>query len=177
MSASNNDAIVVLGCRVESSGQLSPTLARRAAWAAVAFEAKLARWVVPSGGRRWGDHVEAEQLASFLEQRGVPRANILPELYSLTTAENAVFSAKILQRAGARRALVVTCNWHMRRALACFRAVGVDALPLPVPTPPSTWAAWTMRRAHELFSGQLDAWMIERLGRVRLRGGSHPWSS
>lgn len=177
MSASNNDAIVVLGCRVESSGQLSPTLARRAAWAAVAFEAQLARWVVPSGGRRWGDHVEAEQLALFLEHRGVPRADILPELYSLTTAENAVFSAKILRRAGVRRALIVTCNWHMKRALACFRAVGVEALPLPVPTPPSTLAAWTFRRAHELFSAQLDAWTIERLEKVRLRGGSHPWNA
>lgn len=177
MSTSNNDAIVVLGCRVEASGELSATLARRAAWAAVAHEAKLARWVIPSGGRRWGEHVEAEQLAAFLERRGVPSADILPELYSLTTAENAVFSTKILQRAGAKRALVVTCNWHMRRALACFRALGVEALPLPVPTPPSSLAAWTLRRAHELFSGRLDAWMIERLERVRVRGGAHPWSN
>ncbi|NUP06402.1 MAG: YdcF family protein [Polyangiaceae bacterium] len=169
------DAIVVLGCRVEPSGDLSPTLTRRAAWARAAFEAKLGRYVVPSGGRRWGDHVEAEQLSRWLARGGVPSDAIFAERLSLTTAENAVFSAEVLTRLRVRRAVIVTCAWHMQRALACFRRAGVDALPLPVPAAPSTLFARLYRSGHEIVSSRLDAMTMERIRRVRATRGSHPF--
>lgn len=168
------DAIVILGCRVEDDGALSTTLQRRADWAVVAHRAGLGRWVVPSGGRRWGPHVEAERIEAYLAERGVPREAIYPELMSLTTAENAVFTAELLGRIGARRALLVTCEWHMPRALDSFRALGVEALPLPVWKAPSTLWAQARRAAHEAVSRRLDAWTIARVRRARARR-SHPF--
>lgn len=170
------DAIVVLGCRVEDDGELSSTLRRRADWAVVAHRVGLGRWVVPSGGRRWGAHVEAERLEVYLARGGVPRDAIYPELMSLTTAENAVFTAELLRRIGARRALVVTCAWHMARALASFRALGVDALPLPVPEGPATLWEGVRRRAHEAVSRRLDAWTVGRVRRARARR-PHPFDT
>jgi uncharacterized SAM-binding protein YcdF (DUF218 family) len=160
----------VLGCRVELSGALSATLRRRADWAYVAARAGLARFVITSGGRRWGEYVEAERVAHYLVGRGLPEAGVFPELCSLTTSENALFSTALMARLGARRALVVTCNWHMPRALACFRALGVEALPLSVLTPPSTLLRTLYRRGHEVVAGRIDRSYLHSVGR-----GSHPF--
>ncbi|MBL8740779.1 MAG: YdcF family protein [Myxococcales bacterium] len=170
MSSTPNDALVVLGCRVELTGELSATLRRRADWAFVAARAGLASMVVASGGRRWGDHVEAEVVTSYLVGRGLSPSAVFPELCSLTTSENALFSSTLLRRIGARRALVVTCNWHMPRALACFRALGVDALPLSVPTPPSSLLSTLYRRGHEVVASRIDRSYLRSVHRP-----SHPF--
>lgn len=156
---------------------MSQTLRRRADWASVAFHAKLGRFVVPSGGRRWGEHVEADRTARYLEAGGVPEGMIFPELMSLTTAENAVFSAGVLARLGARRALVVTCDWHMSRALTCFRRAGVDALPLPVPAAPADLWTRLYRVGHETVSTRLDGWTLSRIERTREVRGAHPFDA
>jgi uncharacterized SAM-binding protein YcdF (DUF218 family) len=50
---------------------------------------------------------------------------------SLTTAENAEFSAPMLRQAGLREVLLVTSAWHMPRSMeACARA-GIAAIPAP----------------------------------------------
>ena len=53
--------------------------------------------------------------------------------------------AALLEQHGLGRVLLVTSALHMPRALACFRAAGVDAVP-----------ATTDTRAHEPYSGALD---------------------
>ena len=52
---------------------------------------------------------------------------------SLTTYQNALYSAGILRRAGVPAALVVTNPWHMARALCAFRAVGYPVVAAPTP--------------------------------------------
>ena len=160
----------MLGCRVELSGALSATLRRRADWAFVAARAGLAPVVIASGGRRWGEHVEADVVTRYLLGRGLSAAADYPELCSLTTSENALFSARLLRRLGARRALIVTCNWHMPRALLCFRSLGIDALPLSVPTPPATLFATIYRRGHEVVASRIDRSYLQSVHR-----GEHPF--
>lgn len=109
-------------------------------------------------------------MTRYLVARGLPAAAVFPELCSLTTSENALFSAALLRRIGARRALIVTCNWHMPRALACFRSLGVDALPLSVPTPPSTLLATLYRRGHEVVARRIDRRYLQSVHRA-----SHPF--
>jgi uncharacterized SAM-binding protein YcdF (DUF218 family) len=125
------DAIVVLGCRVLPSGRPTTAAARRASRAAQAYAEGIAPHVVASGGRRWGQLIEADMLHRELMRGGVPQDAITRELWSLTTHENAIFTAEILRRRGARRIAVVTCDWHADRAIANFQAAGVDAWPLP----------------------------------------------
>src|SRR5689334_13411682 len=90
------DAIVVLGCRILPTGRPSPPAARRAMAAARAYEQGVAPIIVASGGRRWGTHVEARVLRQELCRRGVPEAAVVEELCSLSTYENAIFSAAVL---------------------------------------------------------------------------------
>jgi uncharacterized SAM-binding protein YcdF (DUF218 family) len=167
--------IVVLGCRVEADGTPSPALLRRAAWARAAFEADVGDTIVASGGRPWHGHVEADAVSTYLVARGVPREHILRELASLTTAENAFFTAEIMRSLGARRAVVVTCSWHMPRALRCFRAVGIQATPLHAPAPPSGPLRAIRRAIREALSDRLDAFNLRRIAALRERGALHPF--
>jgi uncharacterized SAM-binding protein YcdF (DUF218 family) len=52
---------------------------------------------------------------------------------SLTTYQNAFYSAEILRHAGVSSALVVTDTWHMARALWSFYAVGYPVVAAQVP--------------------------------------------
>jgi uncharacterized SAM-binding protein YcdF (DUF218 family) len=171
----SDDVAVVLGCRVEDSGEPSGALRRRASWAAAAYRAGLASRIIAAGGRRWGDHVEAEATFRWLVQSGVPEDRILMELCSLTTAENAIFSAPLLRSLSKSRAIVVTCAWHMPRAVACFRAVGIEAIALSAPPPPSTLVTKVRRKVHELLSGRLDRHNFARIAAIRARGDAHPF--
>ena len=158
------DAIVVLGCRIAPSGSPAPPAARRAATAARAFLGGTAPWIVVSGGRRWGSHIEARVMARTLHEAGVPARAVVEELCSLSTRENAVFSAALLRRLGARRAAIVTCPWHMARALASFRAAGVSAVPLPTERPDLPPLSRLYLAAHEIVCRRLDARAMRRSG-------------
>jgi uncharacterized SAM-binding protein YcdF (DUF218 family) len=172
------DAIVVLGCRIAPSGRLAPAeggtlapaegstlgapAARRAATGASAFFAGIASRIVVSGGRRWGSQSEARALRRALLLAGVPAAAVVEELCSLSTYENAVFSAAVMARMGARRAAVVTCPWHMARALGSFRAAGVDAEPLPAGTVEMSRIERLYLEIHEVVCTALDARAMRR---------------
>jgi uncharacterized SAM-binding protein YcdF (DUF218 family) len=125
---------VVLGCRVrlDAAGRLAPgALARRVEMGASTYldgggAAGAATLVVASGGRRWDDHVEADAMARELVARGVPERAIARERCSLSTRDNARFTAEVLARRGIRRVTVVTCSWHLARAVLLFTEVGLE---------------------------------------------------
>lgn len=145
------DAIVVLGCRVLPSGRLTAAAEGRAEAAAAAYRAGLAPRIVASGGRRWGAQIEALALQRSMIARGVPRAAIIPELWSLTTCENAIFSAALLRRLGARSAVIVTCSWHVRRALMSFRSTGLEAAAWPPASPPRDLPTLLLETGRHLY--------------------------
>jgi len=152
------DAIVVLGCRVEDDGELSHAAARRAQGALELFEVGRAPTIVTSGGKRWGGAVEALAFAEQLIAWGVPRAAVYPELSSLTTAENAAYSVALVSRLVGRRPRieVVTCAWHLPRALESFRRFDADVDGLGVePPPPTALVSWA-RVVREAVSRRLD---------------------
>jgi uncharacterized SAM-binding protein YcdF (DUF218 family) len=156
------DAIVVLGCRVTPSGRPGQPLARRVARAAEALRDGAAPVVIVSGGRRWGQHVEARVMRRELLAHGASDDAILEEMCSLSTCENAIFTSAILRRLAARTAFVVTCSWHLDRALASFRSVGVDAIGLPAFPPPLGPLDRARIEAHEAVCRPLDASAVAR---------------
>ncbi len=68
----------------------------------------------------------------FLLAYGVPESAILLENNSTSTRENALFSRPIL--AGFSGPFVlVTSDYHMYRAVRCFKRAGIDVAPRPAP--------------------------------------------
>jgi uncharacterized SAM-binding protein YcdF (DUF218 family) len=162
------DAIVLLGCRIGPSGRPMLAATRRAETAARAYREGVASVIIVSGGRRWGAHAEATALTDELVRQGVPEAAITAELCSLSTHENAVFSAAILRRLGARTAAVVTCWWHVPRALENFRAAGVDAVGIPTDVRDLGPGGRAHVTTHEIVAGWFDAWARRRDAALRV---------
>jgi len=133
------EAIIVLGGGVMPRPEARPypdlqSGSDRVWHAARIFRAGKAPLVILSGGviPRLGIEVsEAEAMRIFLVDLGVPAKAIRLEKRSRNTYENAVFSEEILRESGLTRVLLVTSALHMPRALAAFRAAGVEAIPAP----------------------------------------------
>ena len=89
--------------------------------------------VIVSGGHTKGGQnpSEANVTASFFARQ---RTEVTPtelEEVSTDTYESAMQLAPVLAKRGARNVLLVTSDMHMLRALATFRARGIDAIPAP----------------------------------------------
>lgn len=153
-AAPRPDAVVVLGCRVPSTayGQLH----RRAQVAARAYHELRPRLVVASGGRPWHGVAEASALRDYMLAEGVPDGAIVRELLSLTTLENAIYSSEILRDASLSRPLIVTSDWHMERALACFAACGLHPTARAAQTPFRGPFATAKRRVGERIRRRVD---------------------
>jgi len=134
------DAAVVLGGAIRGAPPdwSYPDLGRAAdrVWhAARLYHARKApRIIVSGGGLPWlGERaVEADGMRRFLTDLGVPPEAVLLEGRSRNTRENALYTAEIVRAEGIDRVLLVTSALHMPRALATFRAVGIDAIPAPI---------------------------------------------
>ena len=148
-------AIVVLGCAIEGGA-----FRRRAGAAADLFSELSPRnpdlVVVATGGRAWKGRLEADVLFRLLAARGVPEKRIARERCSLSTRGNARFTAGILHRTGLHRIALVTCDWHMPRAMALFTRVGFDVLPVGVPGPDPGYLWRLYRAAHERVAMRID---------------------
>jgi uncharacterized SAM-binding protein YcdF (DUF218 family) len=121
------DVIVVLGAALLPDGRLGYALAGRVDGAIRAYHAGRATRLLMTG------RYEARAMRDHAVGRGVPERAILLEETALTTRQNALASALILERERLARVLLVTQPYHMRRSLAAFRRVGVEAAPLDIP--------------------------------------------
>ena len=90
---------------------------------------------------------EARHLAHLLVEAGVPSAHILVEERSRNTRENALFTKHLLTGYPQLHSLLlVTSAYHQRRALGCFRRVGLHPAAFPTDfraaSPAHTFSYW-----------------------------------
>jgi uncharacterized SAM-binding protein YcdF (DUF218 family) len=126
------DAIVVLGAPLRADGSLSPQAEERVAVAIDLWRRGLAPVICLVGGHGpaaiAGTAAEAEGMARWVRQRGVPESAIRVDRQSRSTLENAQRAAEILLPEGRRRVWLVTQPFHTRRARWYFRRAGFEAL-------------------------------------------------
>jgi uncharacterized SAM-binding protein YcdF (DUF218 family) len=132
------DALVVLGAgrvrgqREYAGDVLGPMSLERLRYA-VRLHRRTGLPILLSGGSTHPDdrRSEAELMADTLlaDFRLTP---LWLETQSRNTCENASRTAEVLKEAGLGRVFVVTHAMHMPRAMMCFQAAGVSALPAPM---------------------------------------------
>ncbi len=83
--------------------------------------------LIPSGGKGSDESIsEAEAMASYLREKGIPEDHILVENQSMTTFENLQFSKALIEtRPGNHYTALVTSNYHVYRALRYCRKIGL----------------------------------------------------
>lgn len=149
------DALVVLGCRVPG-GKLSHASLRRVERAAAAYAEHGAELVIASGGKVWDGRRECAVFAEGLLARGVPSERLRQEAFSLTTRGNALAVARLLRDRNVARLGVVSCDWHLPRALLLFRRLGLTPIGVPAPSPPRPIPIRAARAVRERLSLALD---------------------
>jgi len=137
-------AIVVLGAgsftvhgAYQRLGVLDLNSSSRVLEAAHVFRSFDPAWIISSGGAPDGVDLEpsAVTMCDALVRLGIPRERIVLESRSRNTREEALLVAPLVRSLPVDRVVIVTTDIHMRRALAAFRAAGVEATPAPALDP------------------------------------------
>ena len=149
MRAWRPDVLLLLGVELAEGDEPTAELLARADAAARACAATPEAAIVVCGGVLPGHaRAEADVLAELLALRGVANARIIREDRSQNTAENLRFAARLLGGAKGKRALVVTSDYHLCRAVMTARRQGFDAKGIAAVLPHD--AAWRTLRKKEL---------------------------
>ena len=159
-------SLVLLGCRLRKRGVLSAAAERRALRAAEAFRAGLSPHILVCGGKAWSGVREADALCAFLLGAGVPANALEAELCSRSTRQNARFAARMLLPRGVRRIGLVTCDWHMARALRSFEGAGFEPVALPAAAPRLHGVPALLRVVRERLSLLVDHAVTRGFSRV-----------
>ena len=134
----HHDVGIVLGGMAEYNNDLGELSIRRGGdriWQAITLyrSGKIDKLLI-SGDN--GDLIdkglhEAAQMKATLIKWGIPEKDIIVETVSRNTHENAVETKKVLTTSYPhyKSFLLITSGRHMRRALACFDAVGMNCTP------------------------------------------------
>jgi uncharacterized SAM-binding protein YcdF (DUF218 family) len=93
------------------------------------WQAKRAPLIFTSGD------VDAGSMLEQFRARGIPETSLDGEDCSLTTWENAVFTAAVLQPQGMQKIILITDEPHMWRSLLVYRALGFSVIPRTTPVP------------------------------------------
>lgn len=116
----------MLGAPLRADGSLSVAGSERVDEGARLWHEGLAPLLAFTGGAPHSA-AEAPAMAARAEELGVPRSALIVESESITTAENAQFTAKLLRERGVQSVWVVSQPFHLRRGRRLLRQQGLQA--------------------------------------------------
>jgi uncharacterized SAM-binding protein YcdF (DUF218 family) len=137
------DAIVLLGGGIKGADapqRPMPDLndaADRVWFASQLYLKQKAPIIIATGGTlSWTgtQQTEANAMKMILQDLGIPESRIIEEGQSLTTQENAQYTAQLLAQTKAQRIFLVTSAAHMPRAYRVFRHELPNMVIIPAPT-------------------------------------------
>lgn len=118
------DVGMVLGARAFPSGP-SAFLAARLDVAIDLYERGLIRAILVTGDGRPGSHNEPLIMRTYLEEHGIPAERIVEDPAGFDTYDSCVRARDVF---GVTEVTIITQGYHLNRAVAACRAVGVDAV-------------------------------------------------
>ncbi|MFC8277144.1 vancomycin high temperature exclusion protein [Streptomyces sp. NPDC057271] len=125
------DVAVVFGAGLWK-GRPTPYLAHRLDTAAELYRAGKVKVVLVTGDNSRVEYDEPDAMRAYLTERGVPDRHIVSDYAGFDTWDSCVRAKKIF---GVDRAVLVTQDFHIRRAVALCRAAGIDAYGVKVVEP------------------------------------------
>lgn len=121
------DVIIVLGAQVKPEGIPSEALRRRMALALKRYEERPVPVICCGAQGRGEPAPEGDFMCGWMIENGLAPEHAISENQSFDTLQNIENAKAIMEARGFTRALVVTSDYHVRRALAICRRYGVSA--------------------------------------------------
>ncbi len=115
---------IVLGAGLRADGSPKPYLRIRLEDTLRLYEDGKVRAILVSGDHGQVDYDEVAAMTSWLVEHGVPAGKVVADHAGFDTYDSCVRAHEIF---GVRAALVVTQEFHVRRAVFLCRAAGIDA--------------------------------------------------
>jgi len=134
----NGDVLIVLGGDIVAPGMIGMSSYWRSFYTVRAWRTGHYHSIILTGKDI------ASLMRDCITSQGVPPQVVLLENASQSTRENALYVTALL-RGDARRKVLLTSDFHMRRALSAFRKAGIEASPLPIPDAHKRLGDWTQR--------------------------------
>ena len=145
-----SQAMIVLGAQVYPSGAVSPQLELRLQAALDSYRQN-PRLIVVCGAQ--GDNEpapEGDVMRQWLIDHGVPEAQVVSETQSYNTRQNLQNAAQLLPQ-DVTNVTVVTSDYHLPRALAIARDLGLSADGIGSPCRPEI-GHWLKNHSRELLA-------------------------
>jgi vancomycin permeability regulator SanA len=115
---------LVLGAQVDPDGTPSPFLTARLSLAQRLYETGKVKVILVSGDNSRPDYDEPSAMRTWLMRHGIPDSKIVRDYAGFDTYDSC---ARALRIFGVHRLIVVTQTFHVARAVALCRHVGIDA--------------------------------------------------
>lgn len=120
----SGDCILVLGCGLRRDGYPSEMLRDRLDTAIEAYRMGLAPKLLMSGDHGQADYDEVNAMKDYAMEKGIPSEDIFMDHAGFSTYES-MYRAKAIFHC--EKIIVVTQNYHLYRAIANARAMGMEA--------------------------------------------------
>ena len=150
------DYIIIHGCGLIDGREVSKLLAQRIDKAIKVYNKCLSKGktpiIIPSGGKGDDEDLsEAEAMARYLVEHGIPKEHIILEDKSPTTRANLVNSKAIIDARGGGRVAIVTSNYHVYRCLVLAKEVGLECTGIGAPVALYFWPSALIREFVAIF--------------------------
>lgn len=119
------DVTMVLGAGVDPDGRPSLFLQARLDLAVDLYRRGLTKVILVSGANPTPDYDEPTTMRDYLVAHGVPGEHVVADFAGLDTYDSCARARRIF---GVERLLVVSQTYHLPRALAICRQLGLDAI-------------------------------------------------
>jgi len=123
-----SDLIIVLGNSIEANGQPSQRLQARLDRALELFRQGNAPQIFVSGGLGKEGFDEANVMADYLKDQGVPNSSIIRDSQGVDTAATAVNASRYMKMHRLHSAIAVSQFFHISRVKLALRRTGVQKI-------------------------------------------------
>jgi len=147
---------IVFGASVYSDGTPSPYLRARLDLAYDLYAAGKVRAVLVTGDNGTAYYDETSTMSAYLVAKGIPAAKVVGDFAGFDTYDSCVRARQIF---GIERAILTSQSYHLPRAIAVCRSVGVDAWGVGDDTAePMNPDPWRSTSAREWLANLKAAW-------------------
>ncbi|MFC5668277.1 vancomycin high temperature exclusion protein [Kitasatospora misakiensis] len=155
-SAPGAPVAVVFGAGL-FEGKPSPYLAHRLDAAVELYERQKVQAILVTGDNGRTSYDETDAMRRYLIEHGVPEVRVVGDYAGFDTWDSCTRAHRIF---GVDRAVLVSQDFHVRRALALCEAAGIESYAVGVPeVRDATWLYGGLREIPGAGKAMLNAWL------------------
>jgi len=114
LTKSGGELLIILGYK-STENAIHPLLKERLDTGMELFLSQPFQYILLTGGPVGSERPEAELMAEYLQEKGIPKEKILLETKAMDTIENILFTKEIAEGLGCSACTIISNSFHLRR--------------------------------------------------------------